>query len=168
MSIPTMPPNFPPASWYSLPQPEPWPVAVTVAGSTLWLGPEIYMPFTNYLGANDFTTGQEVLVSPVNSAADFLVTRYDLAWYNFGTNNGSNYWSMELWRLDSGVGHQTLATIDTHLGSSGTWPHQSTTSFSNNPILKTDIWIEINLSTTGSPGSIRLAGVKVAGRKIYT
>jgi hypothetical protein len=133
-----------------------------------WLGPEIALPMHNYVGSPPFASDTEMLASGVDGAWPFLVTRWDASVYVGSFNNGSNFWTLTLRRLNSSISVVSLATKSTSSIAADTWTHLPiTTSFSNNPIPINDIWTQLHLAKTGSPGSIYVQSL-VKGRNVYS
>jgi hypothetical protein len=137
--------------------------------SSNWCGPEFAMPLTSYVGAaQPLSANTELFACSADSTYSMLVTQYDINYFVGGTNNGSNYWVVELRKLSTPSGILSMTTPNTSLGAANTWVHPSpTTSFSNNPLVTTDVWMEVYVSKVGTPAGLNCA-VKVMGRKIYT
>ena len=69
------------------------------------------------------------------------------------TNNGTNFWTIDLLNQDSGT---TLATFNTSAVSAGSWNRFSVTSGITQPT-SANVVISIRLTATLSPGSIFIA-----------
>jgi hypothetical protein len=134
---------------------------------TYWLGPEIPVPLVNYLGVQAYTGDTEAYACPAFSDYPFLVTRMELAYHVFTTNDGSNYWTATFRRLTSGISYSTVAAVDTSGGTNDTWTHPAAdTAFANNPTATNDIFWQVYMSKTNSPGNAFLIPA-VFGRKVY-
>jgi len=80
-----------------------------------------------------------------------------------GTNDGSNYWTIELW-LTSNTGGSavSLASFDTSAFSPNGWERLSTTTFSTSAITTTAANVlYIRGLKTGSPGNLYISGPSV-------
>jgi hypothetical protein len=135
---------------------------------TRWVGPEITLPLLNYQGTQPYSSDTEAYACGAISDYPFLVTRFEISYHVFSTNNGGDYWTAELRRLHSGVGFHTIGSVDTSSGFNDTWTHPSAlTSFSNNPTAVDDFWWQVYLYKTGSPGNAFILPI-VKGRQVYT
>jgi hypothetical protein len=73
------------------------------------------------------------------------------------TNNGSNYWTIKLIRrLADGTTNVTLGLVDSYYMTAGTWYRWDLTIGAST--LATDLFVYVNVTKTGSPGNIDLAG----------
>lgn len=135
---------------------------------TRWLGEEITIPLVNYQGTQAYSANTEAYACAAFSDNAVLITRMELAYHVFTTNGASNYWTATFRRLTSGVSYSDVAAIDTSGGTNDTWTKPTAdTSFSNNPTATNDIFWQVYLSKTGSPGNAFLIPT-VKGRQVYT
>lgn len=107
-------------------------------------------PFPNTLAAN---TG--VYVAVKQQAYAWLHERCEIGWYVNTTNNASNYWTIAVVAVSSSGARTILASINTSAAAANTYNVTSITSFASNPTTATGaVWIQIELTKTGTPGSI--------------
>jgi hypothetical protein len=144
---------------------------ILTPNGTNWLGPEIPLPLVNYQGAQPYTANTEAYGCAAISDRPFLVTRFEIGFHVFTTNNSVSYWLATLRRLNSGIGFNTIGTCQTFPGTNDTWTHPTaTTSFTNNPAATTDIFWQVNMTKAGStanPGNAFILPT-VKGRQVYT
>jgi hypothetical protein len=136
---------------------------------TRWLGPELTLPLLNYQGTQPYSANTEAYACAALSDKPFYVTRFEIDYHVFTTNNAFNYWSATLRRLNSGIGFDTLGTISTNGGTNDTWTHPTAlSSFSNNPTATSDHWWQVYLTKAlGTPGNAYILPT-VKGRHVYT
>jgi hypothetical protein len=142
---------------------------VLESDGTRWLGAEELLPMATYLGAQPYSANTEVFACTLDGKNGMLITQFDISYFVYTTNSGLSYWTIELRRLNSGSGTLSMGTLNTSLTAHDTWAHPAPmTSFSNNPTVTGDVWIEVQITKTGTPGNMQMGPPRVAGRKIYT
>lgn len=137
---------------------------------TRWLSEEVELGMATYRNSGS-GTGQpypqsgshEALACSLLGDYAFMVTRWAMSWYT-GTWAAGNYWTFTLRRLDNSMGVATLATIQTNGGG---WAKLEATSFSNNPLNAADVWLQVYLTPTGTPGDVYVI-TAVKGRWVLT
>lgn len=142
-----------------------------VYDGTRWLSvARAILPFTYYPsggGITDLSAGTvEQWFAALPSDLAFRVYRAAFVWYNFGTNNGSNYWKFVI-RTFPGLTNLQTTPVNTSAGSSGTWSRAETTTWDNQPATS-DLGLEIVPTAQGTPGSIRLTQATLIGRWVAT
>jgi len=133
-----------------------------------WCGHEVPIPLTSYVGAaQPVSANTELFACSLDGNYGYYITQYDIGWFIGTTNNATNYWIIELRRLNSSSGILSMTTPNTSVGTTNAWVHPTpTTAFSNNPCQTNDVWLEVYVSKFGSPSALNVT-CKVMGRKIY-
>jgi hypothetical protein len=127
-------------------------------GKLDFLAKPYYLPFGVYLTINPITAAASPGL-PYFASADngntLTFVRWSQAWHVATTNNGSNYWTIEIKRVsDSG----TVATFNTSAGAANTWILNSITSFSITTLAAAGLGIFLVATKTGTPGSLFVGG----------
>lgn len=131
---------------------------------TRWVSEKVALPLHNYLGTPPYSADTEALAGGVPGDFAFLVERFDVGWYTGIDQDASNNWTIRLRRLTSGSSVDTIKDLNTHPDSAGNWNKVSGNSgFTNNPMNASDIWLQVYLVKTGSPGNIYIQA-SVTGR----
>lgn len=135
---------------------------------TRWLGPEIELPFGYWdQGVPPYSTsGIIVYARPVALDQAYYLTRMDVSVVVVGTNNGSNYWTIELHKADDGDPTLGSTNTSTYSAGSGLQDIPAVTSFSPNPLATDDNGLYIKLVKTGTPGTINPM-IALRGRRVY-
>lgn len=91
--------------------------------------------------------------------------RFDINTYIVGTNNGSNYWTIDL----NDASNAARATFNTSTQAGSTWSggHRSTGTFTGNPFATSNMYFEIKITKTGAPGNL-YCGVMLRARDVLT
>jgi hypothetical protein len=115
-----------------------------------------YLPFGVFTHISPITvSGSNPYTASVNAAMTFI------KWTNAAnvatTNNGSNYWTLDLRKTD-GATDSIVATMTTSALTAGTWGKVSTTTFSPTSITTAQHLLYINVTTTGAPGALSMGG----------
>jgi hypothetical protein len=120
--------------------------------------PSGWLPFAAYtvLPGSGMTTSPAYPYSVTISRALTIRTWYQLA-YVATTNNGSNYWTLDLVEPDLATVH---ATIDTSAISADTWTMIDDTTI-NADVSRSDLGLYVRITKTGSPGALYLQGPAV-------
>lgn len=124
----------------------------------------LYYPGSAAVVGNEISTSiGELLASALRSDYAFRAERAEL--YGFvGTNNGTNYWTIEL-RTFTGLA--TMTTFSTAGWTGGQWNRSSAvTSFSNHPSTG-DYGMEIVVTKVNAPGNLRFY-FNITGRLVIT
>lgn len=142
-----------------------------VYDGTRWISVNsVILPFSYYPsggGINDLSSGtyeQWLVALPSNLA--FRVYRAVFVWFNFGTNNGSNYWKFVI-RTFPGLTNLQTTPLNTSGGSAGSWSRAESTTWDSQPTTS-DLGLEIVPTAQGTPGSIRLTEATLIGRWVAT
>jgi hypothetical protein len=111
-----------------------------------------YLPF----GVNDAFNPHTANGNPYAATIDQTMTliKWSNGIYLLGTNNGSNYWTINLVTLFG----TTVATMNTSALSGGTGHLISTTSFSPSSVGTSDVILYMSCVKTGSPGGLYVYG----------
>jgi hypothetical protein len=94
-----------------------------------------------------------------------VLDRWDSNTFISGTNNGSNYWTVDL-NDDTNAARATFNT-SAQGGSTWTGGHRSTGTFTGNPFSTSNKYFEIKITKTGAPGNLYL-GVMLRARDVLT
>lgn len=113
-----------------------------------WAAPRL-LPFSTFGSISPITIG----VDPFGVTIDRdMVIRWWTQSVNVQTtNNGSNYWTIDLRSLGAG----TLASLNTSAIAAGVWANLSNKAI-NTSAATTDIGLYIRVAKVGSPGSLYL------------
>ncbi len=122
---------------------------------TRWLGDPYALPFAAYTNLQPTTvSGNAPLLAPLPPDCDVYLHSFRCQMvYVATTNNGSNYWTINL-RIE-GASVVSIASFTTAAMSANTYTQGSTlTSFSTNPVTQGAKTISIEVVKTGSPGGL--------------
>ena len=112
--------------------------------------------FTNYgVASFPISAGASAFSATVGESA--TIKFWHQAWYVAGTNDGSNFWTIG---MTNNAGTTMIANWNTASLGSNTWVLKSITGLSV-AIGASDKMLAINVSKTGNPGNLYLAGPMV-------
>jgi hypothetical protein len=123
---------------------------------TRWLGPRQDVGMGVWTAGSPWSVAAVSHALPINFACALT---FSLLFFNNGTNNASNYWSFALMRDAS-----TISTLTTAAYVTAT---NYTISDASTYILSSGTLLQLSITKTGSPGSIRVSPM-VFYRRIYT
>ena len=128
------------------------------------------LPFIRYSDSQDppYNVSQQALIFALTFPLAYLITHFGVGYYVAGTNNGSNYWDINLVKYNSAVSAATVATLTTSDKAGSTNAKMSAPSFANNPSATSDLWYMIELAKIGSPGGLYFHGLSVYAREVQT
>jgi hypothetical protein len=107
-------------------------------------------PFPNTIAANT-----AVYVGAKHQQYAWWHERSDFGWYVNTTNSASHYWTVAIVAVSSSGARTILGSFNTSAAAPNTYNVTSITSFAANPTAATGaIWLQIELTKTGTPGSI--------------
>ena len=123
-----------------------------------------YLPFGVYLTINPITAAASPGL-PYFASADngntLTFVRWSQVWHVATTNNGSNYWTIELYRVsDSSV----IAAFNTSAGAADTWTLNAITSFSITTLAAAGLGVFLAATKTGTPGALYVGGPELEVR----
>jgi hypothetical protein len=132
---------------------------------TRWLGPEITLPWSYYVGAVfDSAATQEVQYAALRADYPFFITRMSFIGYVNGTNNALSNWTLVIRTLPGFVNVQTTPQT-TAAWAATTWTRSEVTTINAQPAT-TDLALEFQVVKTGTPGNLRCTPV-IWGRLVY-
>lgn len=140
---------------------------------TRWLGPELDLGWNTRAGSAFPITAatDDPYTMPLDNTNQIYLTRLVVDMYVATTNNGTNYWKIDLWRIDTNTAN--MAQINTSGYGANTWrlnalgsPFQIT-SFTTNPLPASVGGILLRITKQGSPGGA-YPTTKLFGRRVYT
>jgi hypothetical protein len=110
------------------------------------------LPFAQYVG---YTANATTMTWTVNGS--LTIQRWVQAYYISGTNNGTNYWSIYLDRIDTGA---TLASYSTSAASANTWTVYDSGALSIS-VTQSMKMLYLYIIKSGSPGTLYLASPSI-------
>lgn len=114
--------------------------------------PGYFLPLVCVAGAEPYAADAILYRSPVIRPTT-VFRRLCVAVNVAGTNNGGNFWTINLSRAAGVIG-----SVDTSAVAVATWAVVvTTTGFTPTSIDDTDFYLEIDIVKTGGPGAIQLA-----------
>lgn len=121
---------------------------------TRWVSKQIFSASKHVRyasGTGEATDGQVYLNLIAAPGYDVWCIQMDYAYFVNTTNNGSNYWTLDVW--DSNNASNIAASFDTSAGTAATWVNGTDTVGS---LLTDSEYISFHgeVNKTGSPGSI--------------
>lgn len=91
----------------------------------------------------------------VDGTHTWTFVQWSQAWYVATTNNGSNYWTVGIYRTSDDA---TITTFNTSAGSANTWTLNTTTTFTIGSVSASAVGIYVKVTKTGTPGDFYLDG----------
>jgi hypothetical protein len=115
------------------------------------LGTNKRLPFVNH---NSFAAAITADLYVFNATVDqtYTLIRWRQGWYVAITNDGSNYWTVDL----TDWGGNVIATFNTSAIAADTLSQTAVTSFSPSTVDTTDSIILVRVTKTGAPGPLYL------------
>jgi hypothetical protein len=112
----------------------------------------VFLPFNNYgsLGVTGITAFQYFALA--SATRIYRLISWTQAVFVSGTNNGSNYWTIQ---LDDGA--TAFASFNTSAAAGSTWITNVRTTFTQPTAIPPSGWIGVECIPTGTPGALRWA-----------
>lgn len=111
-----------------------------------------WLPFGVYIAIGPFSATSYPYMASIDRAITLI--KWTQSFYVATTNNGSNYWTIKFFN----VAGSTIKSITTAAIAANTWAQIASTTFTITDLTTSDMVIGVEVTKTGSPGSLSLPG----------